>query len=301
MKDILFFAVVGVLLYVFYRVIMKEPIIPSKKKKGTAVYEPSENQFKNSNKKKNNTVDPLEEDEAAPFGLLFPNVQNISSHMIRHVDNHFVMVAEAEPVNYFLLDNSEQDGIDAILETWLAQINYHTRVLLQNRFVDLTEPINEIRKNMDQEEDMDPLAVQFGLNMIKDLQKWQNAQPRYETRRYILFPFKVDPKDIKAEDSEDLEDRIVEKAWNELNRRVNTAKTQLRKSDVDIHLLTTDGINEVLYYQFNRRKAVKNRYRDIEEQEMLSLYVTADQTAEQIVRVKGEIENAQKEEKESAS
>ncbi len=210
-------------------------------------------------------------------------------------------MAEVEPVNYFLLDQSEQEGIDTIFETWLAQINYHTRILLQNRFVDLTEPINEIKKVMDDQEDMDPLAVQYGKNMIQDLIYWQNAQPRYETKRYLLFDYRVDVKDIKSDDHEDLELRIKDKAWNELYRRVNTAKSQLRKADMNVSLLSTEGIGEVLYYAFNRRKAVKNRYKDIEEREILSLYVTADKTAEQIVQVKGEIENAQKDEKEQAS
>lgn len=148
---------------------------------------------------------------------------------------------------------------------------------------------------MDLEDDMDPLAKQFGENMIQSLRSWQNAQPRYETKRYILFDYQVDPKEIKADDQEDLQERILDKAFNELHRRVNTAKSQLRKANMKVQLLSTDGISEVLYYAFNRKKAVKNRYRDIEGQEMHSLYVTADQSAEQIVRVKGEIEIVQKE------
>lgn len=66
--------------------------------------------------------------------------------MVHLENNQFVMIAEVEPVNYYLLDQSEQNGIDAIFETWLAQINYHVRVYLQNRYVDLTDPINEIQK-----------------------------------------------------------------------------------------------------------------------------------------------------------
>lgn len=36
----------------------------------------------------------------------------------------------------------------------------------------------------------------------------------------------------------------------------------------------------------------KNHYRDIEDQEQLALYTTADQTPSKIMRVKGEIEDA---------
>ena len=296
MTDILVFAALGLGIYVFYKIMMKEPIIPGRgKKKVTTNEQQFNNQMKNSNKKKNVVVDPLAEDEAAPFGELFPEVLDIDNHMVHLENNQFVMIAEVEPVNYYLLDQSEQNGIDAIFETWLAQINYHVRVYLQNRYVDLTDPINEIQKNMDLEDDMDPLAKQFGENMIQSLRSWQNAQPRYETKRYILFDYQVDPKEIKADDQEDLQERILDKAFNELHRRVNTAKSQLRKANMKVQLLSTDGISEVLYYAFNRKKAVKNRYRDIEGQEMHSIYVTADQPAEQIVRVKGEIEIVQKE------
>lgn len=296
MTDILVFAVLGLGIYVFYKIMMKEPIIPGRgKKKSTTNEQQFNNQMKNSNKKKKVVADPLAEDEAAPFGALFPEVQAIDNHMIHLANNQYIMIAEVEPVNYYLLDQSEQNGIDAIFETWLAQINYHVRIYLQNRYVDLTDPINEIQKNMDQEDDMDPLAKQFGHNLIQSLRSWQNAQPRYETKRYIIFDYQVDPKEIKADDQEDLQERILDKAFNELHRRVNTAKSQLRKADMNVELLSTDGITEVLYYAFNRRKAIKNRYRDIEEQEMHSLYVTADQSADQIVRVKGEIEIVQKE------
>lgn len=299
MKDILVFAVVGLALYVFARIMMKEPILPWKEKKRISSPDQSQMKKKTGSKKKN-IKGPLDEEEAAPFQELFSNVKKIENHMIHYDDNRFVMIAEVEPVNYFLLDQDEQNGIDSIFETWLAQLNYSVRIYLQNRFVDLTEPIQEIKKVMEQERDLDRAAIEYGENMIKDLQHWQNSQPRYETKRFILFDYQVDPKDIKVTDGEELEERIIDKAFNELHRRMSTAKNQLRKADMKVELLTTDGINEVLYYGFNRRKAVKNRYRDIENQEMLSLYVTADQTAEQIVRVKGEIENAQREEKEQA-
>ncbi|MDX1806400.1 MAG: hypothetical protein R3267_05205 [Paenisporosarcina sp.] len=293
MKDLIFLAVMGAIIYVVGRIILKEPIIPWKEKKHENYNVPSANKTKRKSNKNQN--DPLEEDEAAPFRDLFPNVQSISNHMIRHKDNTFSLMAEVEPVNYFLLDQSEQEGIDAVFETWLAQINYSIRIYLQNRFVDLTDPIHEIQKVMEQEEDLDPLAYEYGQNMINDLKEWQVSQPRYETKRYLIFDYKVDVKDIKADNADDIEEKIINKAFDELRRRYNAAHGQLRKADMDVQMLTTDGICEVLYYEFNRRKAIKNRYRDIEEQEQLSLYVTADQTASQVIQVKGEIERVQKE------
>lgn len=293
MKDILFLLVMGLIVYVVARLILKEPILPWKEKKNNhAVKNKNTQKHKKSQSKKEDEY--LEEVEAAPFKGLFPHIHSIENHMIRHKDNTFSMMAEVEPVNYFLLDQEEQEGIDAIFETWLAQINYPVRIYLQNRFVDLTLPIQDIQSIMHEEDDLHPLAKEFGQNMINNLKQWQFEQPRYETKRYLIFDYKVDPKDIRYQEHDELETKMIDKAFDELNRRISTAQQQLRKADMHVHMLATDGICEVLYYGFNRRKAVKNHYRDIEKQEQLSLYVTADQPASYIVRVKGEIENAQK-------
>ena len=293
MVDVLFLVSMALIVYVIARIILKEPILPWKEKSDNTSYTLP------IGKKKKQQIEgsPLDEIEAAPFRELFGHVRGFENHMIRHNDNTFTMMAEVEPVNYFLLDQSEQEAIDSIFETWLAQLNYPVRIYLQNRFIDLTEPIQDIQQVMDEEEDLHPMAVQFGQNMINDLKSWQRSQPRYETKRYLVFDYKVEVKDIRAEDAEELEEKIIDKAFNELYRRINTAKSQLRKAEISVELLTTDGIAEVLYYGFNRRKAIKNRYRDIENQEQLALFVTADQTASRIARVKGEMEDVQAEEK----
>jgi hypothetical protein len=295
MKDILFLVVCALVIYVIARIILKEPILPWKNNKESIEIPKNLSKKGNRNKKNSSAVD---EEEALPFQNMFSSIHSIENHMIRHKDNTFTMVAEVDPVNYFLLDQSEQEGIDKVFETWLAQINYPVRIYLQNRFVDLTDPINAIQATMQQEEDLPPLAYEYGQKMIADLRNWQLAQPRYETKRYLIFDYKVDAKDIKADDKEELEEKIYDKAFNELYRRVMTAKNQLRKADMDVKLLASDGIGEVLYYTFNRRKAVKNRYKDIEEQEQLALYVTATQEAEFIAQVKGEIDRVQREEQE---
>ena len=296
MKDILFLLAISLAGYILVRILLKEPIRPWKEKKASAfVPKP-----KKKNKKNKLSTNPLEEEEAAPFSALFPNVKTVANHMIHFSDNRFVMMAEVESVNYFLLDEDEQEAIDTVIETWTAQISYDVRQYLQNRFVDLTEPILEIKKTMEREDTLNEEARTFGQNMIRDLESWQKSTPRYDTKRYILFEMQVDPNDIKLHEEDDMQERIIDKAFQELYRRVTTAKNQLRRADVFVELLSTDGICEVLYYTFNRRKALKNRYSDIEEHEMLSLYVTADTPTKRIIKVRGELERVQKEEREKS-
>lgn len=298
MKDILVLGGLVLIMWIISRIALKEPLLPWKEKKRKEGA--PQVKFKKSKVVED---DDEEEIDADPFQELFPNVISIEKHMIRQDGNKFSVMAEVHPVNYFLMNPQEQEAVDAVFETWLAQVE-QVRWYLQNRFVDLTDPIEEIQRTMQDEEDLHPLAIEYGNNMIQDLVNWQTATPRYETKRFMIFDFTIDEKDIKADSAEELEEKVVEKAFNELHRRLAAAQMQLRKANMEVQMLTTDGISETLYYQFNRRKALKSRYRDFEEKEKLALYVTADQSATQVLQVKGEIEDAEKQaelEKEKAS
>ncbi|MFC0273744.1 hypothetical protein ACFFIX_20365 [Metabacillus herbersteinensis] len=297
MRDILIMGFLGLAIWVFARKMEKKPIFPWKEgstEEGTRFVQKKD-------KKKKHSVDI--EQEPKVFQELVQDIKEINNHMIRYKDNRFVLLAEVEPVNYFLLSQAEQESIDVTFERWLAQINYNVQFYLQNRFIDLSEPIETMRKNMMEADDLSENANKYGKSMIDDLTKWQQVSPRYETKRYLIFTYELKTNDITAEDKEELENKIVDKAFAELYRRLNTAKGQLRKSRMNVELLTSEGICEVLYHTFNRRKAVKNRFKDFGVQEMLALYVTADQDDTRIELVKEGIDNefAKKQEQEQAS
>ncbi|MFE7064215.1 hypothetical protein ACFVAD_18960 [Sutcliffiella sp. NPDC057660] len=290
MFDILIMAGIMVGLYVFSRIMLKEPIIPGKQKKQSV------NQVSSSNKGRKKTSTDM--DDSITFRELFSDVVVIQDHMFRKINNQFVLIAEVEPVNYFLLSQDEQEGIDITFETWLAQINYDVKCYLQNRYIDLSEPIAEMKKNMAEAENLDSNAYEYGKSLIEDLMTWQAVSPRYETKRFLVFQYKIDTSDTKADSNEELEGKILEKAFAELYRRFNTAKGALRKAGMDLELLTNEDLGELLYYAFNRRKAIKNKYKDVAIQEQLSLYVTADQDDSRIETIKERIENEKSEETE---
>ncbi|MCM3619701.1 hypothetical protein M3936_19205 [Sutcliffiella horikoshii] len=290
MRDILIMAVIGMAIYVFARVMLKEPILPWGKKKNVS------NTARKVSQKKSVQADM---DKSIPFEELFSDLLEIKDHMFRKTNNQFVLVAKVEPVNYFLLSNDEQEAIDIAFETWLAQINYPVQWYLQNRYIDLSEPIEEMRKSMRTEDDLDVNAAEYGQAMIDDLMKWQSISPRYETKRFAVFQHRIEVNDLKADNDEELETKVLEKAFAELYRRFNTAKGALRKAGVELELLTNEDLGELLYYAFNRRKAFKNKYKDVALQEQLSLYVTADQDDSRIEAVKEMIENGTTEKEES--
>ncbi|MFT9599616.1 hypothetical protein [Mesobacillus sp.] len=285
MKDLLIMGIFGIALYVFFKVMTKEPILPWKEKDTSS---DTNTNVKRKSKKKKHEVQM--EQEAQLFEDLFKDVKDISNHMIRFNDNSFTLIGEVEPVNYFLKSQSEQEAIDTVFESWLASLNYHVGFYLQNRFIDISEPIENMTKSMKDSEDLNEAALSFGQSMIEDLVKWQTSSPRYETKRYLIFTHKVNIGEINADSKEELEEKIIEKAFAELMRRLNSAKAQLRKAEINVTLLPTEGIYDLLYHTFNRRKAVKQRFKDMVEQEKNSLYVTADQSDERIEAVKEAIE-----------
>lgn len=283
MKEVLVMGLLVIGLYVFARIMLKEPILPWSDKKVNL------NVKKSSKGKKN--VSGYEETEAEPFKELFSNIKEISHHMIQYHDNKFVMLCEVTPVNYFLLSDVEREAIDYTFETWLATFDYPVQFYLQNRYIDLSEPIEQMRDNMKKSNDLSEDAFDYGNRMIEDLLRWQHVAPRYETKRYIVFYENIKTSEIKADSAEELNDRTIDKAFSELYRRVNAAKSALRKSNMEVHLLTNEGIIEVLYHAFNRQKALKNRFKDIAYQEMLATYVTSDVDERRIEIVKEMIAN----------
>lgn len=276
----------ALVMWVFYRLMLKEPILPWKEKKATDYASYS---VKKKSKKKKHEVQ-MEEDPKL-FEELFDNFKDISHHMIRFNDNTFTLIGEVEPVNYFLKSQDEQEAIDTVFESWLATINYPAQFYLQNRFIDISEPIQHMKQSMKDSEDLNEAALSFGQSMINDLVSWQTQAPRYETRRYLVFTHKINAHELTADSPEELDEKVVEKAFAELMRRLNAAKSQLRKAEINVALLPTEGIYELLYHTFNRRKAVKHRFKDMIEQEKNALYVTADQTDDRIEAVKEAIKD----------
>lgn len=301
MKTIIFLAVASLIAYVLVKVMSKEPLLPTGKKKRSSP-NPSVKPKRKSKQKQqeNNSTEEMTPETFRRF-LDDAGVEDIIEHMIRLRNNEFVLIAEVHPVNYFLLSEHEQEAIDKMFETWTAQLDYNVKIYIQNRYMDLSAPIEEIQRNMRKAEDLPYNTIQYGMSLLEDLQQWQSHTPRYETKRYILFPYKVEANKIDADSPEELEERILNKAFQTLFRRFNTAKSALQKGKIEVEMLTTDGIIELLYYTFNRKKAVKNKYKDIRNRENLALYVTADQDLARIEEVKEMIESYETEKDEETS
>lgn len=293
MKDLIFLGGMGVVLWIVYCIVSKRSLIPfikSKKNKPTI-----DNQYNsNVNKTKKNDEEVYEENEPDLFEELLDDVIDIKNHLVHLEGNRFLLFTEVLPCNYFLRSQEEQEAIDSAFESWLATLNYPVQFYLQNRYVDLSEPIEEMRRNMMEQNDIPLNALEYGKAMLDDLIRWQMGAPRYETKRYLVFSYEVNLSNISGNTKEEFAERVEEKAWSELYRRYNSARNLLRKANMDVQLLTTEGIIDVFYHLFNRKKALKNKFKNIKDREMLSLYSTADQSQSRIEYVKEMISENEK-------
>lgn len=312
MSDLLFFLIMGSFVWIVYAKATKKPIIPWKETTTTKEAKIGFNKLmadrktkksKNKNKKKNTTNkngkdedEVFIEEEPNIFPDLLDEIVDIKDHMIHLKDNQFLLFTEVMPCNYFLRSQDEQEAIDANFESWLATLNYTVKVYLQTRYVDLSEPIEEMRRNMHEQRDLPPNAIEYGRAMLADMERWQLSAPRYEIKRYLVFPYKVNVNALAGTptDDKELREKIEEKAFSELYRRFSAARTILRKSYMDVDLLTTEGIIDVLYHAFNRRKALKTKYKNVKEREMLATYSTSDQSDSRIEMVKEMIKDNEK-------
>ncbi|MFJ1141121.1 hypothetical protein ACIKK6_10680, partial [Bacillus thuringiensis] len=106
------------------------------------------------------------------------DIKEIDNHMIRYHDDTFVLIAEAHPVNYYLLSNMEQEAIDIKIESWLTTLEFNTKVYIQSKFVDLTDPVRKMTETMKGAKDLTPETVLYGQEVIDNLEYWQRSQPR---------------------------------------------------------------------------------------------------------------------------
>ncbi|MCK6259526.1 hypothetical protein LCY76_23425 [Fictibacillus sp. KIGAM418] len=295
MEDLIFLLIFGSIAWIVFRLAAKLPIIPFQKKQTKKQTISNGKKALGNQKKAINTIEIDQEPNLMED--LLSSVVDIKDNMLHLTDNRFVMYCEVDPVNYFLKSNSEQETIDVAFETWLATLDYQVIWYLQNRFIDLSHPIENMRKELRNTEDLHPNALSYGDSLIKELEQWQNYSPRFETKAYIIFQYQVKTSSITADTEDELQEKITEKAKQEIIRRINTAASSLRKAEIGLKVLDSEGILDIFYHALNRRTAAGLKLKNLKESENFSLYSTADQDQirVQLVKEMTEHEIAEKE------
>ena len=163
MKDLLIMAVIGGLLYVFYKLMLKEPILPWKEKTVKANI---------PIRKKTKKNDQNEENEPMLFEDLFSDVKDVANHMIRFQDDSFALIAEVEPVNYFLKVKKNKKRSIGYSKHGSHQSHTRSNSIFKT-VISTFRPIEQMVENMKNAEDLNEAALDYGYEMIKNLQEWQ--------------------------------------------------------------------------------------------------------------------------------
>lgn len=293
MMDLLFILVMLLVFYLAFCIVGKRPIIPTKK-----ALERAKDKKRMAYQEKTAEMhgEMMEEYDPLFFDNFYEEIVDLREGILIQTEDWYTAIVEVTPVNYYLKDDDEQELIDAITETWFANLDkILPRIIYQNRFIDITDNIEKIRNTSNKLTNLPEKAKELAADLLMTLEDFQKRNPRYDLKMYLAFDYQYKPSSLHTEDpDEDESERAFKKARNELDRHIKRAK-HLEKSGVKITRLNNNEVTSLGYHTFQRRRARHLRFQNIEDSEMLAMYVTADQTVEQIVRVKEEIDKFAKE------
>ncbi|MBO8172384.1 MAG: hypothetical protein H0Z33_10875 [Bacillaceae bacterium] len=212
-------------------------------------------------------------EESSPFPD-FIGIRQISREMIWLPDHTYMAALKCEPVNYDLKNETEQEAIDIAFDRWLSSVEWDMCWYTQSRAVDLTQQLELYRERMS---GMNEPSREYGQNTIRYLESWVRSQPRFETIRYILFPYQIPGKKV----SQLSEEQMTEKALGELSRRIRMTRLSLERCHIYSHPCTSQDLREMVYFAVNRRRAGLARLEDVDEYDMLAPSVTSDESGAQ--------------------
>ncbi|MFF0828747.1 hypothetical protein ACFYU8_17915 [Brevibacillus sp. NPDC003359] len=272
MVDILFFLVISLVGVMWWRARKGESLIPFIGKKRNSEPTITKSTTKNLSK----SASPKQTKKLIKEML---NIKDLKMNMIVLPKHEYVMALRCDPVNYHLRNPIEQEGIDVRFEQWLVSMDYPVVWHLQSRYVDLRQQAEDYVKGIENDHLLSSQAKEYCYMIVDYMNNWLAQQPRFETVRYVLFPYQLKDPGMKKTSNE-------ERAFLELERRITSAQSYLEGCGVHSEICTTEGLAEMLYYSLNRKRAAKARFKDIKLREMLALFCTSQQDSVRIQKVR---------------
>ena len=156
-------------------------------------------------------------------------------------------------IDYHLLSEKEQNVLEINLIEIAKTIKYPLQFFSTTEFVDTTEIINEIKKNIDSKENK--RIINYGNEIIKHLSNMMENRNLYIRKNYVV---------ISCIGS-------FEKSKMELQNIYDTLRFNLMNSKIGLELLEDYEIVELLHREFNKNTTTK--IEDLVEKGGLELYV----------------------------
>lgn len=175
-------------------------------------------------KNKNNTVQ-----QWLPFETILEN------GIIKLKNNSYIKILNISPINFNLKSNLEKESILNSYKIFLKTCNFDFQILIQSNKEDLTKHINNIEKNLIQE---NVLIQNISKKYIQYIKQLNNEKKSSSKNFYIILKFKNKDKEIINFENyavENLEDKYFK--MKDCLSRCGNIVTDINSKEYVINLL----------------------------------------------------------------
>jgi len=168
--------------------------------------------------------------------------------------NRYSMILALGSIDYNMLSNQEQEGIENVLIQTALTIDYPIQFFITTEYIDTTAIINEITKHKDSNNNI-AIYRQYMIEYLTNLMENRNISIR---KNYAVISYY----------SDDLETAI-----NELERKCNSLRANLSRAKIQSYILNENELYELMFREFNKN----TKWKFLHEQKGGNLYVTNKQ------------------------
>lgn len=182
----------------------------------------------------------------------FLDIEDIRNGMIHLRGRRYRSVVTADPINFSLLSEEEQEAVEAAFGSMMMSLSFPVQLVIITRPVDMRDSILELRKN---------LGV-LPRTMAEYEMELERFLAYFAGQTMITETFMVVPYDDEAGD--------YDRARGELMRRTRAVMEGLSKCGINPRMLDTGGLIQFLFAFFDRDSSLRTG--DLLEVGALELY-----------------------------
>ncbi|MDI6604091.1 MAG: hypothetical protein QME35_02975 [Thermoanaerobacteraceae bacterium] len=171
--------------------------------------------------------------------LNFSSIIDIKDNLIILEGKRYRTVITADPINFSLLSQGEQDALEHAYTSLVLSINFPYQIVSVVQPVDLKDSLEEFHKN----------SKNMISSMIRYGQEVEGFLMHYATSTMITQNYIVVTHDNKEKEK-------YERVKNEIMRRTQVIIDGLMKCNLNPRVLNTEQLCDLIYNYFNAGKKV---------------------------------------------
>jgi len=169
----------------------------------------------------------------------FLDIEDIKDGMIHLKGRRYRSVITADPINFSLLSEEEQESVESAFGSMLMSLSFPVQFVINTKPVDMRDSILELRKNLGM----------FPENMAEYEAELERFLSYFAGQIMITEAYMVIPYDDEAGN--------YERARGELMRRVQTAIEGLSRCGVNPGMLDTEELIQFLFAFFDKDNSIR--------------------------------------------